>query len=70
MTTAIRSVGGEDGVYLVDFVLEGLFLVGAGTDADVGLDADDAVGVEEGVGLANESEDSVPRTLCRMLVER
>ena len=61
---ALRSVGSENRVHLVNFVLEGLLLVGSGTDTDVGLNADDAVGVEEGVGLADEAQDGVPGTFC------
>lgn len=44
---------GEELVDFIDLLLEGLGLVGACADADVGLDADDAVGVEESVGLAD-----------------
>jgi hypothetical protein len=47
------GVRSEDRFNLCDFLGEVLGFVGPGADSDVGLDAEDAVAVEEGVGLAD-----------------
>lgn len=53
VTAATAAICGEDRFDLGDLLGKGLGFVGAGADADVGLDARDAVLVDEGVGLAD-----------------
>lgn len=57
----------EQGAYRGDLVLEALFLVCAGADANVALDAHDAAAVEEGVRLADDAHDVVPWALWMLM---
>ena len=63
----LRLVLRKQPIHRRDFIVETLFLVRAAADPDIALDAHDAVGVEQSVGLADQGHAFGPRAFCSFI---